>query len=156
MAAAGEAPDFESTDLYRIVQRYQSLEEVNTTREAYRFAAKAHADVRRKSGELYIHHPLEVSRILADLHMDVDTLCAALLHDVVEDTDYSKSDIADLKNLGPREAGAITAGKFLEHFTDYPWTWLTICLIKGDNHADHERFFHARKFMQRDLKNKCR
>lgn len=32
-----------------------------------------------------------------------------------------KSDIADLKNLGPAEAGSITAGKFLEHFTDYPW-----------------------------------
>ena len=35
--------------------------------------------------------------------------------------DYMKSDIADLKNLGPMDAGAITAGKFLEHFTDYPW-----------------------------------
>ena len=96
MTAAGEAPDFESTDLYRIVQRYQSSEEVDTTHRAYDFAAKAHAGVRRKSGELYIHHPLEVARILADLHMDVDTLCAALLHDVVEDTDYTKGDIADL------------------------------------------------------------
>jgi len=96
MTAAGAAPDFESTDLYRIVQRYQTSAEIETTCNAYNFAAKAHADVRRKSGELYIHHPLEVSRILADLHMDVDTLCAALLHDVVEDTDYSKSDIADL------------------------------------------------------------
>ncbi|MCL4165812.1 UNVERIFIED_CONTAM: hypothetical protein GTU68_033770 [Idotea baltica] len=40
--------------------------------------------------------------------------------------DMLKSDIADLKNLGPREAGAITAGKFLEHFTDYPWIHLDI------------------------------
>ena len=96
MLAAGEAPDFESTDLYRIVQRYQSPAEIDTTRSAYSFAAKAHAGVRRKSGELYIYHPLEVSRILADLHMDVDTLCAALLHDVVEDTDFSKKDISDL------------------------------------------------------------
>ena len=38
-----------------------------------------------------------------------------------EYADYMKSDIADLKNLGPMDAGAITAGKFLEHFTDYPW-----------------------------------
>jgi len=95
MATAGEAPDFESTDLYRIVQRYQSSADIDTTRTAYNFAASAHSDVRRKSGELYIYHPLEVSRILADLHMDVDTLCAALLHDVVEDTHYSKSDISD-------------------------------------------------------------
>ena len=96
MTAAGKAPDFESTDLYRIVDRYQSTADMETTRNAYNFAANAHADVRRKSGELYIYHPLEVSRILADLHMDVDTLCAALLHDVVEDTHYSKTDIADL------------------------------------------------------------
>lgn len=96
MTAAGEAPDFESTDLYRIIQRYQSSAEIDTTRSAYNFAAAAHAEVRRKSGELYIYHPLEVSRILADLHMDVDTLCAALLHDVVEDTHFKKSDISDL------------------------------------------------------------
>ena len=38
-----------------------------------------------------------------------------------EYADYMKSDIADLKNLGPTDAGSITAGKFLEHFTDYPW-----------------------------------
>jgi RelA/SpoT family (p)ppGpp synthetase len=95
MKAAGEAPGFESTDLYRIVNRYQSAAEIETTRRAFTFAASAHALVTRKSGELYIYHPLEVSRILADLHMDVDTLCAALLHDVVEDTHYTKQDIID-------------------------------------------------------------
>jgi len=96
MTVAGEAPDFESTDLYRIVQRFQPSAEIDKTRSAYTFAAKAHAGVRRKSGELYIYHPLEVARILADLHMDVDTLRAALLHDVVEDTEYSKQDITSL------------------------------------------------------------
>jgi RelA/SpoT family (p)ppGpp synthetase len=95
MKAAGETPDFESTDLFRIVNRYQSAAEIDTTRRAFTFAASAHALVTRKSGELYIYHPLEVSRILADLHMDVDTLCAALLHDVVEDTHYTKQDIID-------------------------------------------------------------
>ena len=95
MTAASEAPDFESTDLYRIVNRYQSAAEIETTRRAFTFAASAHALVTRKSGELYIYHPLEISRILADLHMDVDTLCAALLHDVVEDTHYTKQDIID-------------------------------------------------------------
>ena len=61
---------------------------------AYEFAAEAHA---QRSDENQVnstyHHPLEVARILADLHMDVDTICAALLHDVVEDTDYTKEDI---------------------------------------------------------------
>jgi (p)ppGpp synthase/HD superfamily hydrolase len=98
MTAASAAPAFEATDLYRIVQRYQSPDDLETTKRAYDFAAKAHADVRRKSGELYIHHPLEVARILADLHMDVDTLCAALLHDVIEDTEYSKDYV--IKHFG--------------------------------------------------------
>ncbi|PID45586.1 MAG: bifunctional GTP diphosphokinase/guanosine-3',5'-bis(diphosphate) 3'-diphosphatase [Proteobacteria bacterium] len=95
MPAASTAPAFKSTDLCRIIQRYQTPEDIETTRRAYEFAAKAHANVRRKSGELYIHHPLEVARILADLRLDVDTLCAALLHDVIEDTDYSKDSIIE-------------------------------------------------------------
>jgi len=95
MTAASAAPAFVSTDLYRIVQRYQTPKEIESTQHAYEFAADAHSDVRRKSGELYIHHPLEVARILADLHMDVDTLCAALLHDVIEDTEFSKDYIIE-------------------------------------------------------------
>ena len=87
MPADQAAPEFGATDLYRIVQRYQSPEDVETTRKAYTLAAEAHGGMRRKSGELYIHHPLEVARILADLHMDVETICAALLHDVIEDTE---------------------------------------------------------------------
>lgn len=94
MTAASAAPVFVSTDLYRIIQRYQSPEETETTQRAYELAAKAHANVRRKSGELYIHHPLEVARLLADMHMDVDTLSSALLHDVIEDTEYSKEYIS--------------------------------------------------------------
>ena len=55
--------------------------------DAYNFAAEVHCDQRRRSGEPYINHPVEVALILAkDLHMDVDPICAALLHDTVEDT----------------------------------------------------------------------
>lgn len=61
--------------------------------EAFMLAAEAHNDVFRKSGEPYITHPLEVARILADLRLDADTLCAALLHDVLEDTNYQREDI---------------------------------------------------------------
>ena len=56
-------------------------------KRAYEYASAAHKGVKRKSGEPYIIHPVEVALILSDLRMDVDTLCAALLHDTIEDTD---------------------------------------------------------------------
>jgi GTP pyrophosphokinase len=65
-------PDFSPTD--------RSLVE-----RAHHFAEEAHSGQIRKSGEPYITHPLEVAYILADMHMDAETLAAALLHDVVED-----------------------------------------------------------------------
>ena len=62
-------------------------------REAYRFAFAAHDGVVRKTGEPYITHPVSVACILADLHMDVPTILAALLHDVVEDTAITAQEI---------------------------------------------------------------
>lgn len=56
---------------------------------AFDTAAEAHAEQRRKTGELYIHHPFEVAMILADINLDTESIAAALLHDVVEDTDTS-------------------------------------------------------------------
>ena len=56
---------------------------------AYELANEAHAGVKRSSGEPYITHPIAVACILLEFCMDTDTLCAALLHDVVEDTDTS-------------------------------------------------------------------
>lgn len=63
---------------------------------AYEFAAKAHANQFRSSGEPYITHPLAVSFILLELGMDTDTICAAMLHDVVEDTDVTLEEIKKL------------------------------------------------------------
>ena len=60
---------------------------------AYEFAAKAHETQVRSSGEPYITHPLAVSFILLDLGMDTDTICAAMLHDVVEDTEVTLEEI---------------------------------------------------------------
>ena len=65
-------------------------------RKAYEFAKKEHGDQCRRSGEPYIIHPLEVAYILAELEMDEDTICAALLHDVVEDTPVTNKDIKDM------------------------------------------------------------
>lgn len=63
---------------------------------SYEFAAKAHANQVRSSGEPYITHPLAVSYILLELGMDTDTICAAMLHDVVEDTDTTLDEIKKL------------------------------------------------------------
>jgi guanosine-3',5'-bis(diphosphate) 3'-pyrophosphohydrolase len=63
--------------------------EVELLERAYQAAKKAHEGQLRKSGDAYITHPVAVSEILAELGLDVATLCAALLHDTVEDTEYS-------------------------------------------------------------------
>ena len=60
---------------------------------AYELASKCHEGQKRDSGEPYITHPVAVAFILLELGMDTDTICAALLHDVVEDTSYSLEDI---------------------------------------------------------------
>ena len=60
---------------------------------AYRFAKNAHKDVKRKSGEPYIIHPVHTAFIAAQLEMDVVTITAALLHDIIEDTPYTFSDV---------------------------------------------------------------
>ena len=61
--------------------------------KAYNYAVKHHGDQKRRSGEPYIIHPLNVAYILADLGLDEATICAALLHDVVEDTDATDADL---------------------------------------------------------------
>ncbi|MBP3885647.1 MAG: bifunctional (p)ppGpp synthetase/guanosine-3',5'-bis(diphosphate) 3'-pyrophosphohydrolase [Olsenella sp.] len=64
--------------------------------EAYEFAADCHSEQRRRSGEPYINHPVEVALILAkDLRMDADPICAALLHDTVEDTSATLDDLVE-------------------------------------------------------------
>ena len=75
-------------------QTYFSEPEQNTLKRAFDYACTAHQGQCRKSGEPYISHPVEVALILASLRMDVETLTAALLHDVVEDTDSTYDDVA--------------------------------------------------------------
>ena len=64
--------------------------------DAYAFATKAHEGQMRKSGEPFVHHPIEVALILAELHMDTATLKAALLHDTVEDSDVTLAEVREL------------------------------------------------------------
>ena len=64
--------------------------------KAYEFAKEKHGDQKRMSGEPYIIHPIQVAYTLATLEMDESTICAALLHDILEDTDTKKDDLAKL------------------------------------------------------------
>ena len=82
------------TQLLNKLETYLPLEQVEQIREAYEFGAAAHEGQKRRSGEPYISHPVAVADLLADLHMDGQTVVAAILHDVIEDTPMAKDDIA--------------------------------------------------------------
>lgn len=75
-------------DLLARVKTSLTEQEMLTLLKAYVVASYAHREQTRKSGEAYIFHPIEVTAMLADMRMDVDTLAAGLLHDVAEDTEY--------------------------------------------------------------------
>jgi len=80
--------------LLQEVSSYLSSKDVERIRQALEFSDAAHHGQFRQSGELYISHPIAVARILTPLHLDTQAIMAALLHDVVEDTDISNEDIA--------------------------------------------------------------
>src|SRR5690349_9207891 len=81
-------------ELINSVETYLPAEQVERVRSAAEFGAEAHEGQKRLSGEPYIAHPLAAAQILADLHMDPDTIIAAILHDVIEDTPISKEELA--------------------------------------------------------------
>lgn len=81
--------------LFSESSQYLKPEDIAQLRNAYSFGQGAHSGQFRKSGEPYISHPVAVARILSTLHLDTPTLTAALLHDVVEDTDISKAEISE-------------------------------------------------------------
>jgi guanosine-3',5'-bis(diphosphate) 3'-pyrophosphohydrolase len=91
---SGPPEDSESLDsLLRKVRAYNPKADVREVQRAFELAEQSHEGQVRKSGEAFINHPLGVAHILADLGMDTTTLEAALLHDVVEDTDLTLDDV---------------------------------------------------------------
>lgn len=97
--AVKEPEDYQDPDeLYQYlighIRKYHPSADVSMIEKAYELASKAHANQFRKSGEVYIIHPLWVGIILAQLEMDKETIAAGILHDVVEDTEETKEDIA--------------------------------------------------------------
>ena len=83
-----------------------SAEDIERIKKAYELADLAHENQKRRSGEPYIIHPVAVAQILADMCMDSDSICAALLHDVVEDTEYTAEQIKSM------------FGETIEHLVD--------------------------------------
>ena len=101
-AAGSATPAERFQELKNVTSAYLNASELEKLTRAYEFADKAHAGQCRKTGEPFIAHPVEVAIILADLRMDVDSLCAALLHDTVEDTDTTSEQLA--KEFNPTVA----------------------------------------------------
>src|ERR1700687_1682307 len=87
-------------DLLAEVRQYLTPHDMETIQRAYYVANQAHLGTIRRSGEPYIQHPLEVALLLADMRIDADSIVAALLHDVVEDTSYSLEDISSAFGIG--------------------------------------------------------
>lgn len=83
------------SDLCAMLEEYLEPEQVKEVYKAYLFGAEAHEGQRRMSGEPYIYHPLAVARILAEMHLDHETIVAAILHDVIEDTPTAKEQLAE-------------------------------------------------------------
>ncbi len=81
--------------LFSLTRRFLNKSGQRQLEKAYRFAVRSHGDQLRKSGERYIEHPVAVATSLAELELDSDTLSAALLHDVVEDTPLTLVDVRD-------------------------------------------------------------
>lgn len=91
-------PDEIYEKLINRIRSYHPSDDVSMVEKAYKLAKEAHEGQLRKSGEPYIIHPLQVAYILADLELDIESITAGILHDVVEDTDYTLEDIEKLFN----------------------------------------------------------
>ncbi len=86
-------PDALFAELLDTIKKYHPSDDTTMIVKAYEVAKEMHNDQKRKSGEPYINHPVAVAIILADLEMDKETIIAALLHDVIEDTPMTKEEL---------------------------------------------------------------
>ena len=127
------------SDLLTILESYLDREQVRTIYNAYLFSAEAHDGQHRKTGEPYIYHPIEVARILAGMHIDHTTIIAALLHDVLEDTEHSKQELID---------------QFGEDVTELVdgVSKLTRMQMESPQHAQAENFRKMMLAMTRDIR----
>ncbi len=90
--------DKELIEILDKVKSYAPNGDLETIIKAYKLAKYAHRDQKRKSGEPYFIHPLAVANIICDMQLDIETVSGGLLHDVVEDTEYTYEDIESIFN----------------------------------------------------------
>ncbi|MBD3220375.1 RelA/SpoT family protein [bacterium] len=151
--------------LERIVD-YNPQSRLDRIRDAYAMAVEFHAEQRRRSGEPYVSHLLSVTEIMAELHMDDDTLVAALLHDVVEDTPVELADVEDrfgadvahmvdgvtkissLGNINPEARKAETYRKLILSTAQDP---RTVLIKLGDRLHNMRTIEHMKPERQRDI-----
>ena len=88
--------DKELQEILDKIKEYAPNTDTTLVEKAYYLAKSAHECVLRKSGEPYIIHPIAVANILVDMQLDIETISAGLLHDVIEDTDYTYDDIKEM------------------------------------------------------------
>ena len=101
------------SDLCALLETYLEPQSIKNIYHAYLFSAAAHEGQTRLTGEPYIYHPLAVARILAGMHMDAQTITAAILHDVIEDTETAKEQITD--EFGKNVANLVDGVSKLTH-----------------------------------------
>lgn len=118
---------------------YLEKDSIAAIRRAYTFAHDAHYGQTRKSGEHYIIHPLEVAETLSELRMDEHCIMAALLHDVIEDTRYSKTEIAN--RFGEDVAMLVDGVSKIEQIN-----------FESREHAEAENFRKMLMAMSRDIR----
>lgn len=82
-------------ELQQQISSYLSSSQIDAVARAFHIGEQAHRGQTRKSGEPYITHPVAVARILADMHMDGETIVSAILHDTIEDTPVTKADVEE-------------------------------------------------------------
>ena len=112
--------------------------------KAFNFANQAHKGIKRRSGEPYIMHPIAVAKIVCnEIGLGSTSICSALLHDVVEDTDYTVEDIENI--FGPKIAQIvdgltkISGGIFGDHCSPLSDTTILSSMGSASDHLDHVR-----------------
>ena len=156
-----EVKKVEIQDIISVVKQKKRWADTKIILKAYQYAKEHHGDQCRKSGEPYIIHPIQVAYTLAEIGLDEATICAALLHDVVEDTDVTNEDLIREfgKEIAEMVAGVTKLGKLQfttseeQQVEDYRKMFLAmgkdirVILIKL---ADRLHNMRTLKFLSRD------
>lgn len=104
-------------ELIQTIQAYHPSDDISLIEKAYRLSYDAHKEQKRKSGEPYVIHPIKVAIILAGLELDKETIVAGLLHDVIEDTEYT---YADIEKMFGKDVADLVDG--VTKLTQISWT----------------------------------